>query len=102
MSIQCRAAAPPAGVGTGAVAGILKSVAQLLHLTFFPRAVSGTTRMLRHLRFGHMMRMFLTGFTCASSMRALRDRVGKPTSLAAHRVDKGAGLGGAMKKAKGA
>ena len=61
MSIQCRAAAPPAGVGTGAVAGILKSVAQLLHLTFFPRAVSGTTRMLRHLRLGHIMRIVLTG-----------------------------------------
>jgi hypothetical protein len=35
-----------------------------------PRAVSGTTRMLRHLRFGHMMRMFLTGFIASSPKSA--------------------------------
>jgi hypothetical protein len=51
-----------AGLGCGACAGILNSVVQLLHFTFFPRAVSGTTRMLRHLRFGHIIRMFFTGF----------------------------------------
>ena len=51
----------PVGEVTGGCAGILKRVAQFEHLTFLPRAVSGTTKMLRHLRFGHMMRIFLTG-----------------------------------------
>lgn len=52
----------PAGLGVGAACGILNSVVQFEHFTFFPRAVSGTTRIERHFKFGHMMRMFLTGF----------------------------------------
>lgn len=54
-------AAAPAGLVAGGCDGILNRVAQLLHLTFFPRAVSGTTRMLRHFRLGHIMRIVFAG-----------------------------------------
>jgi len=49
------------GNGAGGCTGILNNVVQLLHLTFLPRAVSGTTKMLRHFKFGHMIRKVFTG-----------------------------------------
>jgi len=56
-----------AGTGTGGWADILKIVVQLLHRTVLPRAVSGTTKILRHANFGHMIRRFFTEFIIISN-----------------------------------